>query len=251
MKKQVLITGVARGIGKATCEKFLKEGYIVYGTFLSSEKEALNLQKKYGIDSLKLFGPYDFRILEDTQRLIELLKDFKFDSIVCSAGMFSENDDFFNFDLKEFASVMNCNFYSPMLLTIGLKDNINSGGSIIIMSSNDAYSGAYTSMSYSISKSALISLMKCLCVNFGKNNIRVNSVAPGAIDTDMNTPEQMELSPLYTPLSRVGSTSEVASVIYFLASSNSSFINGENITIDGGYKDMSILLKSEADSSRR
>lgn len=146
---------------------------------------------------------------------------------------------------------MNCNFYAPLMITIGLKDSILSGGSIVIMSSNDAYPGAYGSMSYSISKSALISLMKCLCVNFGLHNVRVNSIAPGAINTDMNTIEQMELSPLYTPLARVGQAEEVAKVVFFLITEEASFVNGENITIDGGYKIVSILLKSEADSSRK
>ena len=135
-------------------------------------------------------------------------------------------------------------------LCVGLQKNIINGGSIVIISSNDAYSGAYSSMSYSISKAALISLTKCLCVNFGNKHVRVNSVAPGAIDTDMNTEEQMVLSPQYTPIERVGQPSEVANVVYFLASEGASFINGENITIDGGFGNVSILLKSEADSAR-
>jgi 3-oxoacyl-[acyl-carrier protein] reductase len=127
-----------------------------------------------------------------------------------------------------------------------LKDNINDNGSIVIMSSNDAYPGAFGSMSYSISKSALISLMKCLCVNFGDKRVRVNSVAPGAINTDMNTPEQEFEAPLYTPIERIGQPAEVAEVVYFLVSDSASFINGENITIDGGYNIVSILLKNEA-----
>ena len=141
---------------------------------------------------------------------------------------------------------MNCNFYAPLILTTGLRNSIKDGGAIVIVSSNDAYPGAFSSMSYSISKSALLSLMKCLSVNFGMKNVRVNSVAPGAIDTDMNTPEQMNIAPYFTPISRTGNTIDVAKVIYFLASDEASFISGENITIDGGYSIMSILLKSEA-----
>ena len=115
------------------------------------------------------------------------------------------------------------------------------------MSSNDAYPGAFASLSYSISKSALLSLMKSLSVNFGIKGIRVNSVAPGAIDTDMNTPEQMNIAPYFTPISRAGLPEDVAKVVYFLASDEASFISGENITIDGGYNIVSVLLKSEAD----
>jgi NAD(P)-dependent dehydrogenase (short-subunit alcohol dehydrogenase family) len=250
MTKTVLITGVARGIGKAICEKFLNEGYIVHGTFNTSEKEANELQGKYGKEKLILHGSFDFSDLNQTKTFIKEVSDLHFDCIVPSAGMFAENDDFLNFDVDVFNKTMYCNFYTPMMICTMLKDNINDNGSIVIMSSNDAYPGAFGSMSYSISKSALISLMKCLCVNFGNRKVRVNSVAPGAINTDMNTPEQEFEAPLYTPIERIGQPAEVAEVVYFLASENASFINGENVTIDGGYNIVSILLKNEAKRMR-
>lgn len=250
MKRKVLITGVAKGIGRAVAERFLENDYIVYGTYCSSKDKAEELIEKYGMEKVKLFGPYDFTDINQTYDLLNSLKNYQFNSVVCNAGTFSENDDFSNFDLKDFNDVMNCNFYSTMILCVGLQKNILNGGSIVIISSNDAYSGAYTSMSYSISKSALMSLTKCLCVNYGDKHIRVNSVAPGAIDTDMNTKEQMEISPQYTPIGRVAQPIEVANVVNFLASEDASFINGENITIDGGFGVVSVLLKSEADSIR-
>lgn len=245
--KNVLVTGVARGIGRGIAEKFLEAGYHLFGTFNSSSEKANELIDKYGDDRVTLFGSYDFTNLDDTKALIEKLKEYVFDSIVCNAGMFSENDDFNDFNIDEFSKVMNCNFYTPLMICTELKDNIAICGSIVIISSNDAYSGAFSSISYSISKSALLSLMKCLSVNFGKRNIRVNSVAPGAIDTDMNTVEQMVLAPYFSPISRVGTPIDVAKVVYFLASDEASFISGENITIDGGYSIISVLLKSEAD----
>ena len=175
----------------------------------------------------------------------------EFDSIVLNAGTFSENDDFVNFDLDEFNEVMNCNFYSQLIIATSLQSYIKNGGNIVLMSSNDAYSGAFGSMSYSISKSAVVSLMKCLCVNFGRRHIRVNSISPGAINTDMNTPEQEFEAPLWTPIERIAQPYEVANVVYFLSSSESSFINGENIAIDGGYGNVSILLKDEIERARK
>ena len=245
--KKVLITGVSKGIGRAIAERFLKEGYLLYGTFFRDQHKAMELVEQYGNDRVNLFGPYDFTTIEGITNFIEDVKHNQFDSVICSAGIFSENDDFNNFDLIEFNKTMNCNFYAPLLICTGLKDNILEGGSVVIMSSNDAYPGAFSSMSYSISKSALISLMKCFSVNFGEKNIRVNSVAPGAIDTDMNTPEQMNIAPYFTPIHRAGTTEDVAKAVYFLASDQASFISGENITIDGGYNIVSVLLKSEAD----
>ncbi len=254
--KKVLVTGVSKGIGRAIAERFLKEGYFLYGTFFRDQEKAEELIKQYGENKVKLIGPYDFTKTDEVEKFINNVKNVKdinnktnllFDSIICSAGIFNENDDFNNFDLNEFNKTMNCNFYAPLMICIELKDTIKKGGSIVLMSSNDAYPGAYSSISYTISKAAVISLMKCLCVNLGKRQIRVNSVAPGAIDTDMNTPEQMNIAPYFTPINRAGKPIDVAKVVYFLASEEAAFISGENVTIDGGYNIVSVLLKSEAD----
>ncbi len=251
--KKVLVTGVSRGIGRAIAERFLDEGYFLYGTFFHNQKKAGELIKNYGVDRVNLIGPFDFTKATDITLFINSVKSIiikeqdKFDSIVCSAGIFSENDDFNNFDLNEFNKTMNCNFYAHLMICIGLKDYIKNGGSIVLMSSNDAFPGAFASISYTISKAAVMSLMKCLSINFGNKNVRVNSVSPGAINTDMNTPEQMNIAPYFTPSGRAGEPVDVAKVVYFLASEEAAFVNGEDITIDGGYKNMSILLKAEAD----
>ena len=247
--KTALITGVSKGIGRAIAERFLKEGFHVHGTYYQDKSKAEELITGYGKEKITLHGPYDFTCLDESKKLLNELLSYNFDAVVFNAGIFSENDDFNNFSLDEFNATMNCNFYTPLVLATGLRNNISKDGSIVIMSSNDAYPGAFSSMSYSISKAACISLMKCLSVNFGEKNVRVNSVAPGAIDTDMNTPEQMNIAPYFTPIHRAGTTEDVAKVVYFLASDQASFISGENITIDGGYNIVSVLLKSEADKS--
>lgn len=246
MKKNVLVTGVSKGIGRAIAERFLQEGYCLYGTYFQDKAMAEELQQQYGDTTVKLFGPFDFTKTDETARFLNEITSYEFDAVVCNAGIFNENDDFNQFNLEIFNQTMNCNFYTPLILTTGLRDNIKEGGAIVIVSSNDAFPGAFSSMSYSISKAALLSLMKCLSVNYGNKNVRVNSVAPGAIDTAMNTEEQMNIAPYFTPISRAGNTVDVAKVVYFLASDEASFISGENITIDGGYSIMSILLKSEA-----
>lgn len=251
MRKIALITGASRGIGRSIAIKFLKEGYIVYGTFFENEKRIDELISEYGAENMKKIGPYNFKDIENIYKLVEDVAGIEFDSLILNAGTFSENDDFVNFNLDEFNEVMNCNFYSQLIISTKLQSYIKNGGNIVLMSSNDAYSGAFGSMSYSISKSAVVSLMKCLCVNFGRRHIRVNAISPGDINTDMNTPEQEFEAPMWTPIERIAEPYEVANVVYFLSSSESSFINGENITIDGGYGNVSVLLKEEIQRERK
>lgn len=251
MQKIALVTGASRGIGRSIAMKFLDEGYIVYGTYFESEEKINELVNKYGKDSLKKIGPYNFSNISDSFKLVEDVAGIEFDTLVLNAGTFSENDDFVNFDLEEFNKVMNCNFYSQLIIATKLQSFVKNNGNLVLMASNDAYSGAFGSMSYSISKSAVVSLMKCLCVNYGRRHIRVNSISPGAINTDMNTPEQEFEAPLWTPIERIAQPYEVANVVYFLSSNESSFINGENITIDGGYGNVSVLLKDEIERNRK
>lgn len=247
--KSILITGASRGIGRATAEKFLQNCWKVYGTYNKSFKNMIDIIKKYE-ETFVPIGPYDFTDLRSTQDFIDSVSNVNFDAMFLNAGIFSENDDFVNFDFSDFEQVMNCNFYSPMMIAIKLQHNLNVNGSIVLMSSNDSFSGAFSSISYAASKGAIVNVMKSLSVNFGRRGIRVNSIAPGAIDTDMNTPEQVNESPKWTPLKRVAQPYEVANVVYFLSNQESSFINGENITIDGGYGNVSILLQKEMESSR-
>ncbi len=99
MCKSVLVTGVAQGIGRAIAEHFLQEGYVLFGTYYTSKERAYELENQFGADRAHLFGPYDFTDLDKVKSLLAILKPYKYDVIICNAGMFSENDDFNDFNI--------------------------------------------------------------------------------------------------------------------------------------------------------
>jgi len=242
MTENILITGISRGIGKAICELLVKEGYFVYGTYNTGEKEATKLKEQLkNIDIFKV----DFLDREQTTNFIEKLKDIKFKSIINNAGAF-EPEDFNNFNIKLWDKVLEVNLNTPLLISMKLQDNIIDNGSIVNISSTDGLIGSFASISYSASKAALINLTKSLANNLGKRKITVNSIAPGWIDTAMATDESYEATKL-TPLGRNGKPEEVANLVSFLISDKASFINGETIVIDGGYTCVDYIMKKEAE----
>ena len=87
-------------------------------------RKAYELENQFDADRVHLFGPYDFTDLDKVKSLLAILTSYKYDVIICMAGMFSENDDFNDFNLYEFNRTMNCNFYTPLLITTELRNNV-------------------------------------------------------------------------------------------------------------------------------
>lgn len=243
-RKIALVTGASRGIGKAICEKLVSEGYFVYGTYNTGEKEAIELKQRLGnVEMLKV----DFKNREDTLKLIEQLKGVKFDAIVNNAGMF-EREDFEDYKMENWDNTIEVNLTAPLVIAIKLKNNVKKGGAIVNIASRDGFIGSFASMAYSASKAALINITKSLGNNFGKIGVRVNAIAPGWINTGMATESSYE-APDLTPLGRNGEPEEVADLASFLISGKASFINGTTIMIDGGYSNVDYIIKKEAESA--
>ena len=247
--KTALVTGISKGIGKAICKKLVTEGYFVHGTYNSSQDEAIKLQEE--LKNVKLYQ-VDFSLRQNTLDFLSELKNssIKFDAIVNNAGMI-EFENFEDFDMDIWDRTLEVNLNTILLVSTKLKDQINKGGAIVNISSTDGLIGTFASMSYAASKAALINLTKSLGNNFGKYGIRVNAISPGWIDTAMSDQdgftEKLDETTFLNPLGRNGMPSEIAEVTYFLLSSNSSYINGANIVVDGGYTNVDYIMKKEAD----
>lgn len=236
--KTVLITGSSRGIGAETARIFAQNGYNVVINYNKSEEEALSLKKeleeKYKIEALVIEA--NIASEEDVKNMIQSsLKAFKkINILVNNAGIAIDN----TFELKtraEFIQVLNTNLVGTFLMCkyVSALEGLEA---IINVSSNAGIDQFYSEgMDYNASKAGIISLTKDLAEYLAP--IRVNAVAPGWINTDMNKNldkkfVSKEKKKIF--LKRFGNPSEVAKVIYFLASKEASYINGEIIRVDGG-----------------
>jgi 3-oxoacyl-[acyl-carrier protein] reductase len=244
-KKKALVTGVSRGIGEAIARRLTKEGYFVYGTYKTSEREANKLKKE-----LKHVGLFqaDFTDREQTLALVKKLKDIKLDALVNNAGII-EFERFDKLSYDNWDNVIEVNLNAPFILAHGLRNNLKKGGAIVNIASTDGLIGAFVSMSYSASKAALINLTKSMGNIFGEKGIRVVAIAPGWVGSGMDSPAVKEAIET-NPLGRNAKFEEIASTVSMLLSNDASFINGTTLVVDGGYTNVDPILKKEAEETK-
>ncbi|HEK5019961.1 TPA: SDR family oxidoreductase [Clostridioides difficile] len=241
-KKIVLITGGARGIGKAMSKAFAKEGYNVLVNFNKSENEAKELytilnEKNF---SVKLFKA-DISNREDVEDMVDYcIKEFGgLDVLVNNAGV-SQDKLFTDITDEDWDNMMNINLKGSFYCSqVALKYMISEKkGNIINISSIWGISGASCEVHYSITKAGIIGMTKALAKEVGPSNIRVNSIAPGVINTDMLSgynEEDIDALVEETPLMRLGTPEDIANCAIFLASDKSNFITGQVISPNGGF----------------
>ncbi len=237
MTKTVFITGGARGIGKAMATLFYENGYNVALNYNCSEKEAIQLKESYkGI--LTLQG--DVSNEDDVKRMIDAAVSYfgKIDILVNNAGV-SFSSLITQTTLSEWERLFSVNVTGTFLCSKYAAKNMiaRHSGCIINISSIWGVQGASCESCYSASKGAVIAFTKALAKELGPSGIRVNSISPGFIDTDMNkniSKEDRRAFSQETPLERIGSADEVAKAALFLASDDASFITGQILGCDGG-----------------
>lgn len=240
MNKVVLITGGSSGIGKETVYKFAKNGYDVIFTYNKSKETSKTIEKdiksSYNVNIYSI--KCDISLENDVKSLANFVKEKtkKIDVLVNNAGIAIDNL-FEEKTVEEFKKVIDTNLVGTFSVIKYLGNLINDGGSIINISSTNAIDSYYIeSIDYDASKIGIISLTHNLAKYYAPK-IRVNCICPGWVDTLMNkdlSKEQKDSENKKILLNRFAKPSEIANVIYFIASDEGSYINDAIIKVDGG-----------------
>lgn len=239
--KVAVITGGTRGIGLEIVKTFLRQGaqVILFGSRQESADKAVEKLKQENSNWLVTgMAPKLGNLSSVEQAIKEIIKKFhRIDILVNNAGI-SARESIYDYSEEAFDNIMNLNvkalFGCSKAVAPFMRDQ--GGGCIINTSSMVSLYGQPSGCGYPASKSAVNGLTKSLARELGKDNIRVNAVAPGVTRTDMvaNLPEDLVArvtAPI--PLGRMAEPSEIANVFLFLASDLASYISGAIISVDG------------------
>ncbi len=240
MNKVVIVTGASRGIGRDIAKRLAKDGYIVIANYNKSEDKAKSLQQELAseninIDIFKANVSKRDEVKELIKYVIEKYK--KIDCLVNNAGidqvkMFLDitDDDWNNIINNNLNSVFyTCQEVLPYMIH-------EKNGVIINISSIWGLTGASCESHYAVSKAGVDALTKSLAKEMGPSNIRVNSIAPGIIDTEMNdnlNKDEKESLKEEIPLHKIGKVDDISSCVEWLIEDE--YITGQVISINGGW----------------
>lgn len=234
--KTVLITGASKGLGKSISKIYAQNQYNLILNYNTTPIDNLEELEKYNVEILPIKA--DLTKEEEIKNMVEQIKN-KFNNIdvlINNAGI--AIDTTFEDKTKEnILKTIDTNLIGPFLLTKHIEKIINKGGTIINISSTNGIDTYYEySLDYDASKAALISLTHNLALHFAPD-IRVNAVAPGWINTEMNKnldEEYKKEEENKILLKRFAEPDEIAKVVYFLSTDDAKYINNEVIRVDGG-----------------
>lgn len=241
MNKVAVITGAARGIGKAIALKFASQGYHVVINYRGSEEKANAVKEQciaLGVEALTYQGDVShYQEMEDMMKAV-MEKFGRIDVLVNNSGI-TKDQLLLKMDSESFMDVIDVNLKGTFN-TIKAVSRImmkQKSGVIINMSSVIGEIGNAGQANYAASKAGVLGLTKSIAKEFAPRHIRVNAIAPGFIATDMTDVlnEQTKENILQAiPLKSLGEAEDVANVAYFLASDDAKYITGQVINIDGG-----------------
>ncbi|AWW28788.1 oxidoreductase [Echinicola strongylocentroti] len=241
--KVAVVTGGARDIGRAVCVKLASEGAKVVVNFYESEEDSkatLEAIKAVGGEAVTVHG--DMTKQEDIDNMVAKTKEAfgdKVDILVNVAGGLFARKTIEEVDEEFYDLIMNVNLKSTVFVTKAFKPLMGKGGAIVNFASQAGRDGGGPgAFLYAASKGAVSTLTRGLAKEFGPQGIRVNALNPGMIATkfhdDFTKNEVREKVAGGTPLRREGKAEEVADLVAYLVSDESSFLTGNNVDINGG-----------------
>lgn len=242
MKPTVLVTGASRGIGLATARLFAAKGHPTVVNYNKSREQAFE-----AVRGINAGGGIAMAVKADVSRPEEVAAMFAaveeqlggVDILVNNAATATQSL-FTDIDYDRWRSTFAVNVDGMFLCCKAALPHMlrRHSGSIVNISSMWGQAGASCEVDYSASKAAVMGLTKALAQEVGPGGVRVNCVAPGVIDTEMNahlSADDLRQLADNTPLMRIGTPEEVARAVYFLATDDASFITGQILGVNGGY----------------
>ena len=240
MKKVAIVTGASRGIGKEIAKTLARQGIQVIANYNKSEEAAKLLKEEMEKEQIEIdIKKADVSRREEAKELIQytLKKYGRIDILINNAGiseykLFTEEKD------ADWERVINTNLYSAFVISQEVSPNMvhNKKGCIINISSAWGVVGGALEVIYSVSKAGMDGLTKALAKELGPSNIRVNSIAPGIIDTQMNAKfneEERKKIEEEIPLERIGKVEDIARCVKWLVEDE--YTTGQIISINGGW----------------
>ena len=237
INKKIFITGASGGIGSAICKKFVDKNYILILTS-SSDNNISKLKDQYGDDHF--YYKIDLSNSNNVQNCLdEISKNHKDISIIVNNAGKTHDNLIFRMKNDQWNEVLQTNLSSNYQIIKSLLPNMlsNKYGKIIGISSVVGSTGNPGQANYVASKSGLVGLYKSIALEVAKRNINVNIISPGFITTSMTDNLNEEQKKQYLsriPMMRFGNPIDVANLVYFLTSEDSSYITGQNFHINGG-----------------
>lgn len=240
MSKLAIVTGASKGIGREIAKTLAKNKIKVIANYNNSEKEAKELKEELKKECIEIdIVKADVSTREGTSQLAKyvLEKYKKIDILINNAGI-SEYKLFTDETDEDWQRVINTNLYSAFAMSQEVIPSMvhKKEGLIINISSAWGVVGGALEVIYSVSKAGMDGLTKALAKELGPSNIRVNSIAPGMINTKMNSnlnDEEIENLKEETPLGKIGEPKDIAKCIKWLIEDE--FTTGQIISINGGW----------------
>lgn len=240
MNKIIIVTGASRGIGKEIAKELAKKEYTVIANYNKSEKQATELKEELEKENIKIdIFKADVSKRNEAQELVEytIKKYGKIDVLINNAGI-SQIKEFTQITDEDWNNMINTNLNSVFYMTQETCKNMihNKKGCIINISSIWGIVGASCEVHYSVSKAGIDAMTKSLAKEMGPSNIRINSIAPGIINTEMNknlSEEEINNIKEEIPLEKIGKTQDIEKCVEWLIEDE--YTTGQIISINGGW----------------